>query len=191
MRIERTCTRIENESESESTTSFENGLNSVDVSFTSRSYEEHRHRLQENLQETPDGVEGDMLVKGCAGFSFVGFLFLTFIGQLIKSQPLYVDGLHKRPGSQQTQEGFDDEGTRFDDTAATASSNAFRAATAHLVTVVLCVSYLKWKGRLWEWWQVRWRTWWQGCRRRRRERGWYNEEVELGETDTARVGKLA
>ncbi|CAB9521443.1 expressed unknown protein [Seminavis robusta] len=77
----------------------------------------------------------------CAGFSFVGFLFLVFIGILLDTQPLFISGT--LPSAIKEYDGGK-TATIYFVTAERlpSSSNAYQASFAYLATLLACLYYV-------------------------------------------------
>ncbi len=113
------------------------GASSVASSSSSSSAAKHHG--------TTSSSGGIFLAKLCAGYSFVGMIFLIFISILLETQPLYISGISvKEKTSSSLKEGKDyyypdedEENFKFRQE----TSNALKAAAAYFLLMVLSLSY--------------------------------------------------
>ena len=92
-----------------------------------------------NSKKTAPGSSGkgfigpSFLAKFCAGWSFVGMIFLVFAAIVLETQPLFVKGISIKSRNR------DDETYRF----SIETSNALKAAAAYFLVMVFSLIYLQ------------------------------------------------
>ena len=93
-------------------------------------------------QQKKSGMDKIQMANFCGCFSLVGFFFLTFIGILIDTQPMYLQGILPK------HEQYSSGGKKMQTFYATdisdrlePASHAYRGALLYLLTALVCLGY--------------------------------------------------